>query len=260
MLFSFSALACASGSLSLVVESVDGDFVETGFALARFRAVFEAHGKPVAGQAVNWRVISVKNRSEAMPEGRENRVEGLRWEHPYPGTLKIGEWPSVTDDQGAARAALADIIGERTVLLRAYAVYEGKEYSAEAAVDFGKGPLSVFAAPLPQPVTWLELYAICNGEPYSGDPEAWEVGIGMVGGGKMPSMQQVQAVSMPAEYNQLPSAMGAAVVAGWPRDKRYWNGRAVMKGRASHVNLMDGNPHGSGGNSVHAKEYGVCLR
>lgn len=76
----------------------------------------------------------------------------------------------------------------------------------------------------------------------------------------MPTLVQMQAVSLPGKYNRNGNAYGAALAAGWPTDRRYWNARPVMQSRASHVSLLDGNYHGSGGNDINAEEYGVCLK
>lgn len=76
----------------------------------------------------------------------------------------------------------------------------------------------------------------------------------------MPSLQNIQAVSLPGKYNREASARGAALAAGWSDDARYRNSRVVMANRASHVSLTDGDFHGSGGNDVNSTEYAVCLK
>jgi hypothetical protein len=263
-LFSFFLLAAspayAGDVLSLELAKVTDNFFTTGYGQAELTAVFMQNGTPVVGVPVIWKIRAVENRSEALPPSEKQRVEGLRWEHPYPSGKKIGAFTAATNSAGTAIAILTDIIGERTVIVSATAEYNGIIFSAEQKVVFGNGPLSLFAAPLSNPVTWLELYEICNGEPYQGNPADWEIGIGVVGGGKMPSLKQMQAISMPSEYNRAPNAIAAAVVAGWPTDRRYWTSRAVMKGRAGHMDILNGTQHGSGGNDVFSKEYGVCLK
>lgn len=256
----FSVAAHAEDSLTIELKSLSGDFVETGYAAAEMSAVFKKDGKPVSGVPVSWKIAAVENRSEALPLSAKNRIEGLSWEHPDRSGKKIGEFATVTNSTGTARAKLTDIIGERTVTVAVTAAYGGSKYHSGQTVAFGNGPLSIFAAPLPEPVTWIELYAICNGKPYLGNPVDWKIGIGRVGGEKMPSLEQMQSISMPSEYNKAQNAMAATVAAGWPTDRRYWNGRAVMQGRASHMDIRNGTHHGSGGNDVNAKEYGVCLR
>lgn len=56
-------------------------------------------------------------------------------------------------------------------------------------------------------------------------------------------------------------AFTPALAAGWPGDRgRWWLGGAVMPGRAMHVDIRDGNPHGSGGADPAAGAWGVCLK
>lgn len=251
----------ARGSLAVAVDSTSGDFIDAGHAQARLSASLVVDGEPVVGADVVWTVSSAANHSAAMPAGRNENTAGLAWTTAVRGNAApIPELTTATDGSGSATAVLTDIIGERSVLVRATALSGGRSYSAEREVVFGKGPLSVFAAPLPEPVSWLELYGICNGRAYGGDPSQWVIGQGFEGGDKLPTMEHIQAVSLPGKYNKHPAAMGAAVAAGWPEDRRYWKGRVVMKMRAGHVNIRDGNPHGSGGQLVGNKEYGVCLR
>lgn len=251
----------ANAELLITGEVADAQFLDTGRAEARLSAVLRVDGKPAAGTGIVWSVVAVRNESPAMPAGQDAKNTGLSWETAIPAnTRPLEDATTVTDDEGRAGIVITDIIGERSVTVRATALHDGREYNAEQELVFGKGPLSLFSAPRPERVSWLELYTVCNGRTYDGDPEQWRIGQGAAGGKKMPTVEQVQAVSLTGKYNALPSAMGAAIAAGWPTDGRYWADGVVMKMRAEHVNLQDGNLHGFGGNSITAKEYGVCLR
>lgn len=256
----FSSTALAAETFTIELKSMSGDFITKGYAIIEMAAVLKKNDSPISGVPVSWQVISVANRSEALPGPGKNRIDGLCWEHPYTFGEKIGIFTAITDSTGISLAKLTDIVGERSVTVIATAEHAGIKHQAEQTVVFGNGPLSIFAAPLPEPVTWLELYEICNGEPYPGNPAEWQVGIGSVGSNKIPSLEQMQSISMRSKYNSSQAAFAAAVAAGWPTDKRYWTGKAVMKGRASHMDILNGTQHGSGGNDVNAKEYGVCLR
>lgn len=281
--------AHAEHSLHITVVEPDDDFIDTGFAEAGLSAVLTRNGMPASDVEVVWEVIAVDTFCPAVPEAYRSRISGLSWVKPVPGrTDPVEPMSSTTDASGRAEAVLTDIIGERTVLVRATAVLDGEIIAAERKVRFGKGPLSIFASPFPEMLSWLDFYKACNGTPYSGDPLAWSTGVPGVGGPKMPTLEQMKTVSMTGKYNTLPSAMGAAVAAGWPTGepdddlggrpdagqegglggepdggpggRRYWANRGTMKGRASHISIRDGNPHGFGGNDVWAREYGVCLR
>lgn len=168
--------------------------------------------------------------------------------------------PLVTDAQGRVETILTDIIGERDVTIEAKLPQYPATPAAQRSISTGPGPLSLFASAPGKPVSWLELYKECNGAPYPGDPLQWKTSEEFAGGEKMPTLAQLQAISLPGHYNRQANACGAALAAGWPDDHRYWNGRPVMKARASHASLRDGNYHGSGGNDIGAKEYGVCLK
>ena len=257
----FSGAAYAENGLFIGIDSSPADFIQTGYAEAVLTARFVIDGKPVPGAAVHWKIMSADNQSAAMPPQQKNSIAGLSWGLPGPEHSSATPQASCqTDHDGTAKITLADIIGERIVSIRAFISYQGKTFTEDGSVIFGKGPLSVFASPPIGPLSWLELYEVCNGIPYEGEPSEWKTGQGLVGGVGLPTMQQIQSVSLPGDYNKQAGARGAAIAAGWPHDRRYWNARAVMAKRASHVDIRNGNPHGSGGNDVTGKEYGVCLR
>lgn len=260
-LAAFTETAFAGGSLQIRQENLSGDFIQKGYAEVTLTAQLIIDELPVPEVAVNWSILSADNRSTAIVSERKTSLAGLSWERPAPGNAgAVMNAVTTTDKQGVAALPLTDIIGERTVTVRAQVSYKGKLHTAEDSLTFGKGPLSLFLTPPIGPLSWLELYEICNGTPYGGEPSQWVIGQGFAGGDKVPGMQQIQSVSLPGEFNKQPEAMGAAVAAGWQDDHRYWNGRAVMTMRAGHVDIQNGNPHGSGGNDVNGKEYGVCLR
>jgi hypothetical protein len=252
--------ASASQSLNIIQENQGVNFLQKGYEEISLKLQFNLDGTPIQGAHVQWTILNSDNNSDAMSPDHKTSIAGLSWEKPAPGNIgAITKYVTVTDNQGMSVISLVDIVGERTVTVQAQVSYEGNLYKRECSVTFGKGPLSVFSSPPIGPLSWLDLYKKCNSEPYSGEPSRWEIGQGFAGGAKLPTMQQIQAVSLPGEYNKQANAMGAAIAAGWPNDHRYWNGRVVMKMRASHVDIRDGNPHGSGGNNVHGEEYGVCL-
>ncbi|MDR2161317.1 MAG: hypothetical protein LBO77_04160, partial [Desulfovibrio sp.] len=133
----------------------------------------------------------------------------------------------------------------RIITVKAEVTVSGKTYSVTQAVSFGNGPLSAFKAPVGTSsyLTWSEAYQACNGSPYTGvDPTYWTAN-NYVGGGKMPTRQEYQAVSRKDTYwsfeNPNPNAQGAAFAAGWP-EEAYWTGEASGGGGAYCVILRDG--------------------
>lgn len=119
-----------------------------------------------------------------MPLSAKNRIEGLSWDHPDRSVEKIGEFFTVTDSTGTVRAKLTDIIAREPLRWRRPLHMAAANTYGGYPVVFGNGPLSIFNAPLPEPVTWPELYETCNGKPYPGNPADWKIGIGRVGGDK----------------------------------------------------------------------------
>jgi hypothetical protein len=78
-------------------------------------------------------------------------MNGLTWGTQADGT---SSWNNNNAPQGTAPtgavAYLTDIIGERTVTVRAQTTISGVSYQRDLVVTFGKGPMSVFAsAPVP---------------------------------------------------------------------------------------------------------------
>lgn len=254
----FAYPASSTEALKLKIISQDDDFTHRGYSTAKLAVFVENSGRPLADVPVILSVVSASNHSAAMAEGWQDKITGLSWDKPISGQTSAPEHiTNVTDLTGTAFRMLVDIVGERTVRVRAF--IPGTDLYDEIDIVFGKGPLSVFSAPFPTKMNWLEAYARCNGTEYNGRPENWEIGMGHLGGRGMPVMAQLQAVSMPGGENPVTYAMGAALAAGW-REGWYWNGRAVMKDRASHVNLSTGTNHGSGGRDVRQVEYTVCTK
>lgn len=261
-IFSFFDIAYGQIRLSVLAPDEAKDFISEGYASVPLAISLAKDGKPLSGTLVRLKIAAAENHCAALPDPAGTGITGLSWRKAAPaGQNALTEMDARTDENGNAEAVLTDIIGEREVVILASYQDGNEEARAEQTVRIGKGPLSIFASPPPaEPLTWLELYETCNGRPYDGDPADWDIGAGLKGGEKMPTLEQMLAVSLPGPYNKQKNALGVGLAAGWPTDMRYWNGRAVMKSRASHVNIQDGNFHGSDGNDVNGKQRGICLK
>jgi hypothetical protein len=265
----FTLNAGTSGLISIIASSNGGDFT-TGnlYATASLTAkVADASGSPVNGATVTWTVLTAQNKSPAMVSTWRSKKTGLTWGNtPESGTggftyvyqrlqeeriVSATNNTTSTDSSGQTTMQLTDIVGERVITVQAKVTIGGTDYIATRDVSFGKGPLSVFKAPVgtssPR-LTWAEAYDACNG---SGkyvsdgvDPSTWTNGA-YVGGVKMPTVVEYQAVSpidtafTPSFNNPNTAAQGAALAAGWPY---FWNwaGEAELADNAFYVSLRDG--------------------
>jgi hypothetical protein len=108
---------------------------------------FYENDKAIKPESVVWTILSVQNKARAW-----NRVpggfNGLAWgdsevdgETDWEATPVVGG-PSITTLDGVVK--LTDVVGERTVNLKAEASLKGVIYTEIIKVTFGKGPLSVF--------------------------------------------------------------------------------------------------------------------
>ena len=161
--------------------------------------------------------------------GRSSPVEGL--------------WTK-TDGNGTVETQLTDILGERTVTVCAAVMTRGVRGSACTKLEFGKGPLSRFTKPSETPIDYSSHEARCR-----------ELGA------KLPSVADLQAVSLKGRYNALPNAFGAGIATGWPYDLHYWGEpSAAMPGRVRQLQIRNGSPHGEGAIPKSSLRHSVCLK
>ncbi len=233
------------------------DFVTVGFASCRLTAhvkdvkaaggALRLSSAQMAGRDLDvvWEVREARNRGSVAP-GWETMPSGLSWSAPVSSrtTPVEGLWTR-TDESASSTAQLFDILGERTVTVCASVMSDGVRGGACTTVEFGKGPLSRFMKPSSSPVSYKEHLAFCQSR-----------------NAAMPDVADLQAIAQKGRYNKLPQAYGAALAAGWKTSERYWAGiLPMMKNRARHASLVDGNPHGSGGVSTETgRQYGIYLR
>jgi hypothetical protein len=261
-------------SISITAFTDGGDFTSGNlYATASLTArVVDTGGNPVNGATVTWSVVSAQNNSRAMRSGWGNKKTGLTWGNTPEisttgkvsgGFLTYVELPqeriatatnntSTTAPSGATTMQLTDIVGERVITVEARVNIDGTDYTAMQAVSFGNGPLSVFApvgAYSPWQL-WDQAYHTCNGSAYPKGTDhttGWTPSGTYVGGGKMPTRAEMQAVSpynVPSGWTNIgnpnANAQGAAFAAGWAADDVYWTGDADGANHAFYVNLNDG--------------------
>lgn len=197
--------------------------------------------EPANNATVTWSVLSANNTSPAMASGWGSKKTGLAWGSTHGGVtsgtggneLAATQDSAATDASGKTTQQISDIVGERTVTLRASVIISGTAYTVDQAVTFGDGPLNVFKTPESGTMDWDTAYNACNGSTYLGanHTTGWSSGA-VVGGTKMPSRTELQAVSASGSGG----LKGAGFAAGWP-DDWYWTGEAYGANRAFVVGL-----------------------
>lgn len=234
------------------------DFRSTGYGVCRLRAVVPLEAEATLARVpgltkdqrkgvnldVVWEVRAAENRG-AVAAGFEAAASGLAWHAPVAGRSSPveGLWTK-TDGNGTAETQLTDILGERTVTVCASVMTKGVRGSACAKLEFGKGPLSRFTKPAETPVDYSSHETRCR-----------ELG------GKLPSVADLQAVSLKGRYNALSNAFGAGIAAGWPYDIHYWGEpSSAMPGRVRQLQIRNGSPHGAGAIPKSALRHSVCLK
>lgn len=234
------------------------DFRSTGYGVCRLRAVVPLEAEATLARVpgltkdqrkgvnldVVWEVQAAENRG-AVTAGFEAAASGLAWRAPVAGRSSPveGLWTQ-TNGEGAAEATLTDILGERTVTVCASVITNGVQGSACTKLQFGKGPLSRFTKPAETPVDYSSHEARCR-----------ELG------GKLPSVADLQAVSLKGRYNALSNAFGAGIAAGWPYDIHYWGEpSSAMPGRVRQLQIRNGSPHEAGAIPKSSLRHSVCLK
>lgn len=234
------------------------DFRRTGYGVCRLRAVVPEESEAALARVpglsneqrkgvnldVVWEVQAADNRG-AVAAGFEAAASGLAWHAPVAGrgSPVEGLWTR-TDGNGAAETRLVDILGERTVTVCAAVMTKGVRGSACTKLEFGKGPLSRFTKPSATPIDYSSHEARCN-----------ELGA------RLPSVADLQTVSLRGRYNALSNAFGAGIAAGWPHDLHYWGEpSSAMPGRVRQLLIRNGNPHGAGAIPKSSLRHSVCLQ
>ena len=234
------------------------DFRSTGYGVCRLRTVVPLEAEATLARVpgltkdqrkgvnldVVWEVQAAENRG-AVAAGLEAAASGLAWRAPVAGRSSPveGLWTQ-TNGEGAAEATLTDILGERTVMVCASVITNGVQGSACTKLQFGKGPLSRFTKPAETPVDYSSHEARCR-----------ELG------GKLPSVADLQAVSLKGRYNALSNAFGAGIAAGWPYDIHYWGEpSSAMPGRVRQLQIRNGSPHEAGAIPKSSLRHSVCLK
>ncbi|MDR2870894.1 MAG: inverse autotransporter beta domain-containing protein [Deferribacteraceae bacterium] len=249
---------------SLVIGTVigGGDFTSS-HTTATIPVTLMLGGVAASGLAetITWSVVSADNSANLAVETPERYLTvGLQWGNTAKSTgitnsTVYGTNTAITNLSGLASIMLSDIIGERTVIVRASVVLDGMTKTAEKTITFGRGPLSrvripngdaTYLAPL------LEGWAACNnGIHYSGDYTLWVSGQDI--GSKLPTVADLQAL-----YDDT-NASNSMRAAGWTiTNQRYITRITYGTGSLSVVDMSTRTVYGNGVSSFDRRF--VCLR
>lgn len=241
--------ALAGGDSSPISLSISVFHNRTAFAHSDFfataiitaTATHNGVPMPINNGDIAWTVESSSITAPWWGNRSSGAMNGLAW-----GTVPLslsaaqGEQASVRGTApNSDSVALTDIIGLRTVVVKAAMTIKGAAYSQTATVTFGPGPLSVFAGKPQGNMNWAKAATACGGIP--GNPKAARYQAST----KLPTVRQLRNVAGSGNGGQY----GAAHAAGWPEDSYgnssfyYWTGEGdVVDGDslAKIVNLYDG--------------------
>lgn len=202
-------------------------------------AELTVNGKPVTLSTgdVKWEATASEVTSAAWNRGKD-RFNGLTWGE-KPVSLSEPEDDTIAPAGVAptgAVARLTDIVGERTVTVKAEVRVDGTPCTATQTVSFGAGPLAAFAGTPKECFSWFHAARACGGKP--GDPAIQGYHLET----RLPTRAQLKAIAGQASGGQY----GAALAADWPDDDNgdlwytYWTGEADGKDHASTVTLSEG--------------------
>jgi hypothetical protein len=217
----------SSGSLALSVSCNRASFVDSGFsATATITATATRNGSAVTIDPgdITWTVESSSITAPWWGNRSSEAMNGLTW-----GTTPLSlntvqaEEASVSGTAPSGNSAtLTDIVGLRTVVVKAAMTINSTAYRQTATVSFGPGPLSVFADKPKGSMNWADAATACGGTP--GNPSS----VGYQASTKLPLVTLLQNVAGSGKGGQY----GAAHAAGWPDDGTndvwfcYWTGEA----------------------------------
>ncbi|MDR2744655.1 MAG: hypothetical protein LBB66_05610, partial [Desulfovibrio sp.] len=214
-----------------------GDFAVS--TTATIKVLLLQNGSPCPTPTpVTWEVVSAVNRAPAIVSGYGGKQTGLAWGATptgSPGSELAATATSATGaSDGVAFIELTDVMGRRTVAVRATVSVGGQDYTVTQSVNFGDGPLAVFSGPPQGQMSWMNAVAACGGTYSLSQPLAAQPGT------KLPSVSQLQAVDQQ-------TGKGAAYAAGWGKvpgydTYDYWSNEAGITNwvaQARYVRLTD---------------------
>ena len=221
-----------SKALALTAKGVSGGSdVFTSHATALITVGLTCSGTPVNDETITWRILSVDNSPNQAVMHTDAR--GLAWGNEKTATPKVplkSPATSVTDSSGVTSIQLSDILGERTVIVRAN-IGSDTGAGVNISLSFGKGPLAVFKAPkenktyqwtpgyivTPETTTFPAM-DICDGKiSYKGN--------GYYRSSNLPTINQLRLVSGRGN--------SAWLAAGWP-GMSYWSGELAREGNDAY--------------------------
>jgi len=237
--------------LSFTFVGGGGNF--SSYTTADFTVNLKQNGVAYAtSTSVEWSIVSVNNSNVAVTNANRNLATGLAWGASAtgsPGTALTATTTSNTNASGNATIQLTDIMGERTVTVRASVTISGTTYTADQSITFGTGPLGIFTLPggTVSNAQWASFSPIshANNTSLNNFPAALMCGTtlsaaqlsalpdGYAAATKLPTVGNLRSVSSGFGGNN------AWVAAGWPGDL-VWTGEVSNGGTYARIVYPNG--------------------
>lgn len=230
-----------AATYSLVAKGVTGAGSGTSFSsrqTAEITVELQRNGVAVSTPpTITWSLDGSTNSSPAVVTSHKaaNTYYGLAWggsASGSPGTELSGNAPAT-----GTSVQLTDIMGERSIRVKAETTVDGTPYSVTQIVTFGDGPLAKMRLPdsspgeVPTSTGWDNAVNLCGGTAVNAD--------------LITSAGYINASNLP-EVNDLQAALGggnsAYLAAGWRQSISYWSGNAspFMSGTARYASSTGG--------------------
>jgi hypothetical protein len=148
-----------TNALEVALDYYDFTDISTGYqSTATLTPDF---GEPLT-DPVYWTLVSVTNPSGSFWRRLTGDTNGLTWGQTADGTTDWDATPVVGTPPNDPTIYLTDIVGSRTVVVNAATSINGTPKNKELTINFGPGPMSVFAGLTPTSVQWATVLYISN--------------------------------------------------------------------------------------------------
>jgi hypothetical protein len=213
-------------------------------------------GPPPNASAITWAAASVVNPTALWWRRGPGDFNGLSWGGSPDGTSRWTANAVLGTAPTGAVARISDVVGNRTVTLRATLILNGVPFPFHVAQAFGSGPISVFGeAGAPPPVQWAinDLYNTAFGSMNPSSSAAFPGPVGYCGG-----TAPVASLNITLSGAVYEAAPAGDWVSGWYFDPDYQNLASASTKVATANQLLLVSRYDSG-NYTNVRRKGAAL-